>query len=56
MAIVFIWPCCVIATGILASNKGRAVGDWVLLAILLGPIALLFAAVVSNKKVERHCC
>lgn len=54
MVIFIIWIVCVIATAILASNKGRNVGGWLLLGVLLGPIALLLAAVVSNKNDERQ--
>ena len=54
MAIFIVWIVCVIATAILAANKGRGVGAWLLLAILLGPLALLLAAVVSNKDIERQ--
>src|ERR1700728_4699778 len=52
MAIFIVWIVCVIACGILASNKGRNVGGWVLLGILLGPLGVLLAACVSNQNVE----
>jgi hypothetical protein len=54
MTIFVIWVVCVIATAILAANKGRSVGGWLLLGLLLGPIALLLAAVVSNRKLEQR--
>jgi hypothetical protein len=54
MGILILWVVCAIATAILASNKGRNAGGWLLLGILLGPLALLLAAVVSNKNVERQ--
>ena len=50
MTFVVIWAVCAIACAILASNKGRGVVGWLLLGVILGPIALILAAVVSNKK------
>src|SRR5437660_2484207 len=54
MAIFAVWVVCVIATAILAANKGRSVGGWLVLGLLLGPIALLLAAVVANRKLEQR--
>jgi hypothetical protein len=45
---------CAIACAILANNKGRSGGGWFVLGMLLGPIALILAAVVSNLKVEQR--
>jgi cobalamin synthase len=45
---------CAIACAILAHNKGRSGGGWFLLGLLIGPIALVLAAVVSNLKVEQR--
>jgi hypothetical protein len=52
MTLVFIWLVCAIACTILASNKGRSAGGWLLVGLVLGPLALILAAVVSNVKVE----
>jgi hypothetical protein len=54
MTIFVVWVACVIATAILAANKGRSVGGWLFLGLLLGPIALLLAAVVANRKTEQR--
>ncbi len=54
IALGSIWFVCAIACAILASNKGRSGGGWLLLGLVLGPIALIFAAVVSNVKVEER--
>jgi hypothetical protein len=54
IAYIIICIVCAIACGILASNKGRDGVGWFLLGLVLGPIALILAAVVSNAKVEER--
>jgi len=53
LSFLVIWIVCIVACAILADNKGRSVGGWVVLAIVLGPITLLLAAVVPNLKQEQ---
>ena len=50
MAFVVGWLGIAVATAIIASNQGRSGGGWLLLGLILGPIALILAAVTSNKK------
>lgn len=43
----FIWAMCGILGGVIASQKGRSVGGWVVLCLLLGPLGVILALVVS---------
>jgi hypothetical protein len=48
--LVFVWIVCVIATAVVAANKGRNALGWLGLGILLGPIALLVVAMMGPNK------
>lgn len=43
---------CGIAAGIVASNKGRSVGGWAFIGVILGPVGVLMALVVARNEVE----
>lgn len=45
----FIWAMCGILGGVIASQKGRSVGGWVILCLLLGPLGVILALVVSQQ-------
>ena len=45
----FIWAMCGILGGVIASQKGRSVGGWVVLCLLLGPLGVILALVVSQQ-------
>lgn len=51
---VVIWFILVIATGALASNKGRSVFGWVALAVLVAPLCILILAALPNLRRERE--
>lgn len=52
MELLVIWLLFGIASGIVASNRGRSGCGWFLLGVLLGPFGLLFAFLSSDKKKE----
>lgn len=45
-----VWLVLVVVTGVVASNKGRSVGGWVLLAVLVAPITLLILLALPSLK------
>lgn len=44
---IVVWIACGIAAGAVASNKGRSVGGWTFIGVLLGPVGVLLALVVA---------
>lgn len=54
MSLIVIVLVSAIACAILANNKGRLAPAWFMLGLLLGPLAIILAAVVSNLKVEER--
>lgn len=48
MALLFLWFMCGVITGVVASNKGRSVGSWVLYGFALGPLAVIHAMVTHS--------
>lgn len=52
MELLIFWLLFGIASGIVASNRGRSGCGWFLLGVLLGPFGLLFAFLSSDKKKE----
>jgi hypothetical protein len=50
MELIVIWFWFGIISAIIAYNKGRSIYPWFALGVLLGPIGLILAMVVSKKK------
>ena len=45
--LIVIWLACGVASGMIASGKGRSGGGWFVLGFLFGPLGLLAAAIIS---------
>jgi len=50
MEFVVIWIVCGIASGIVASKKGRNGCGWIALGVILGPLGLILSLVVSENQ------
>lgn len=54
MEIAIVWLVLVICTGVVASNKGRSVIGWVLIAVLIAPITILILLALPPLQQERR--
>lgn len=45
---ILIYAGCVVATGFVARAKGRAVGKWVVFALLFAPLALIIVVIMDD--------
>lgn len=50
MEILFFWGLSCVAAAIIASNKGRNSAAWFFIGVIIGPLAILFALIVSDDK------
>lgn len=50
MAYVVLWLVCGFISAVIASNKGRSGGGWFLIGVLLGPLGIILALVVSKEQ------
>lgn len=48
MEYVIIWIICGVICAVIASNKGKSGGLWFLVGVLLGPLGIILALVVST--------
>ena len=58
MGVFIFWVLCGIAAAMVASSKGRSVGGWFFLGLILGPFGLLFALLAGKEgpaEGERKC-
>lgn len=51
---LFIWIPCGICTALTAGDKGHNATNWFLIGIFLGPVALIAAAGLGDKKLRRY--
>src|SRR5574340_1276946 len=47
MELIFVWLVCGIITAAIGSNKGRSGCGWFIVGILLGPLGIILALVMS---------
>ncbi len=52
MEFLVIWLVCGIIAAVIAMNKGRSGCGWFLVGVLLGPLGIILALVVSEDKTE----
>ncbi|BAE49267.1 hypothetical protein amb0463 [Paramagnetospirillum magneticum AMB-1] len=50
MGVALIWIVFAVIVALIASNKGRSAGAWLIYGLLLWPVALIHVALASNLK------